>query len=184
MWFKNNTASFCNKESSLGKQIGTEIHNAIEQYILEGKADIESEYPEEVTNALNSFILFRKNNPYIELTMSEVALTSTLYGYNGTIDAPNPPILLDWKSGKCKDKDTPPMYDEHKYQCAAYVYLWNENNPGQLINQAHIVIFAKDKVAYTIYTMNLKEIEACFCNVFLSALQICNYQRNNKTKGN
>jgi len=180
MWFKYHTAKFCDEESRLGKTIGTEIHNAIEQYINTGAAKIESEHPEEVTNALNSFILFRKENPLIKLTLSEVALTSENHKYNGTIDAPNPPILCDWKSGKCKDKNKPPIYNEFKTQCAAYVMIWNENNPSDWINTAYIVVLAKDKVSYNIHTMDWNEINNQFDEVFLSALKIKNYEIRQK----
>ena len=180
MWFKFNTAKFCNEESAKGKLVGTQIHDAIEQYILTGTANVDSEYADEVTNALNSFIQFRKDFPDIELKLSEVALTSMTYGFNGTIDAPNPPVLIDWKTGNAKDDDTPKIYDEHKYQVAAYVCLWNENNPDAPINQAQIVCFAKDKVAYSRYVMEMDEINDCFNKVFLPCLSIFNYQKGVK----
>lgn len=186
MWFKFNTAKFCNEESKRGREAGTDIHKAIEQYILTGEASISTEYNEEVMNGLNSFILFRKENPELKLTLSEVPLTSEKYGYNGTIDAPSPPRLFDWKGGNCKDKEKPPIYDEMKYQVASYVRLWNENNirtPDKFINEAYIVVLAKDKVAYNLYKMDEQEIEDCFTQAFLPALKIYNYQRTTKTKG-
>jgi len=182
-WFKFNTAKFCNEESNKGKLVGTQIHDAIEQYILNGSASVESEYAEEVNNALQSFILFKKENPEIELSMSEIRLTSEEYKYNGTIDAPNPPYLVDWKSGKAKDDPSPKIYDEYKYQVSAYVYLWNECNPDNLINQAHIVSLAKDKVGYGLYTMEEEEIKESFNEVFLSCLKILNYQEKEKKNG-
>jgi hypothetical protein len=178
-WFKVNTAEFCNRESAKGKKVGTQIHDAIEQHILTGTASIDSEYADEVMNALNSFILFKKENPSIELKLSEVALTSEKYGFNGTIDAPNPPLLIDWKTGNAKDDDAPKIYDEHKYQVSAYVFLWNELNDVK-IDSAKIVCFAKDKVAYSIYDMEYPEIEQCFINVFLPCLSIYNYQKGVK----
>ncbi len=179
-WFKYNTAEFCNKESSKGKLVGTQIHDAIEQYITTGKASVDSEYADEVLNALNSFILFRKEHPEFELKLSEIPLTSEVHKYNGTIDAPSPPILMDWKSGTAKDKDAPAIYDEHKTQCSAYVYLWNELHPDQLIDTTYIVSFAKDKVAYGMYKMEKQEIEEQFNEVFLSALRIKNYELKQK----
>lgn len=175
-WFKLNTAEFCNRESSKGKKVGTQIHDAIQQYILTGTSSIDSEYADEVMNALNSFILFKKENPSIELKLSEVALTSEKYGFNGTIDAPNPPLLIDWKTGNAKDDDAPKIYDEHKYQVSAYVFLWNELNEAK-IDSAKIVCFAKDKVAYSVYDMEYPEIQGCFVSVFLPCLSIYNYQK-------
>jgi len=179
-WFKANTAEFCNRKSSLGKKIGSEIHNSIEQYIKTGSAKVESEHPEEVTNALNSFILFRKENPLIQLSLAETPLTSEQYQYNGTIDALSPPMLCDWKSGEAKDKEKPVIYDEAKSQVAAYVHLWNENNLDNQILTAHIVALAKDKIAYNIYTMEKEEIDEWFNEVFLSALKIKNYETKQK----
>lgn len=176
MWFKFNTVKFCNDESNKGKLIGKQIHEGIEEYIKTGKASVKSEYASEVTNALNSFMLFRAEHPDIEFDLTEVALTSEKHKFNGTIDAPNPPILVDWKTSNAKDKDAPDIYDEYKYQVSAYVNLWNECNENH-INTAYIVSLAKDKVAYGLYKMEEKEIMECFNEVFLSALKILNYKR-------
>lgn len=176
IWFKRNTEQYCNEKSSLGKKIGKEIHNVIEQFILSGTTEFETEHPEEVGNALGSFGEFRKDYPDLELKSAEVALTSEKYQFNGTIDCPCPPILVDWKTSEAKDKDKPVIYDEYKYQVAAYVYLWNENN-DEKIDKAYIVAIAKDKVAYNCYEMEKQEIEDCFHKVFLSCLKISTYQK-------
>lgn len=181
-WFLSNTREYCNRMSKAGKQAGTDTHNAIQQYIENGIAKIESAYPDEVSNALNSFILFRKENPDILLSLSEVALTSEKYKYNGTIDAPHPPMLGDWKTSNCKDKDKPDIYPEYKTQVAGYVYLWNENYPEKPIENAYIVALAKDKVAYNLYKMDRYEIEDEFNCMFLSSLTIWNYQHKKKGK--
>ena len=175
-WFKTNTIEFINKASAKGKAIGTATHEAISHYILTGEAKIETEWPDEVTNALRSFILFRKENPELKLSLSEEALTSEVYKFNGTLDAPCPPILYDWKSCEKKDKEELPEYAEWKYQCSAYVKLWNEHHPENPINSACIVAIAKDTVAYKKIEMNEREIEDCFNEVFLSVLRIYNYQ--------
>lgn len=177
MWYRVNTPQFINEAMAKGKLIGTQTHDCISQYILTGKAEIQSEYPDQVTNALKSFILFTKENPEIKLTLSEQPLTSKIYGYNGTIDAPCPPILYDWKTTEKKDKDKPPIYDEAKVQTAAYMFLWNENYPSTLIENACIVSLAKDCVCYDKYWMDFKEAKDRFKEVFLPALQIYNYQR-------
>ena len=130
MWFKMNTLEFCNKASGKGKIVGTDIHKAIENYILTGQATVESQYPDEVTCALHSFVKFRKEYPQIKLKWSEQALTSEIHKFNGTIDCiaeiDGTPVILDWKSGEAKQKDAPVIYDEYKYQVAAYVNLYNE----------------------------------------------------------
>jgi len=184
-WFKVNTIQFINEESSKGKLIGTQIHEVIQQYIETRKAKIDTEYADEVTNALSSFIMFTKENPNIKLKRSELPLTSEQYKYNGTIDCTAEDdgmlILADWKTGKCKDKVSPDIYDEYLYQVASYVYLYNEVNKTNIEN-ALIVAVAKDKVAYNTRMMNKEEIDGCFNEVFLPALRILNYQRNSKRK--
>ena len=183
IWFKVNTAKFCNEASEKGKLIGTQIHEAIENYILKNKVAVETEYAPEVANALKSFMLFRQEHLEITLEWSEVMLTSDIHGYNGTMDCRavrnSIPIILDWKSGECKKKDTPTIYDEHKTQVAAYVKAYNEVNNAD-IQTAIIVCFAKDRVAYALYEMGKEEIDDQFNEVFLSALKIYNYQRRTK----
>lgn len=176
-WFKMNSLKFITNATNKGKTIGTQTHEAIEDYINTGKAKVESEYPDEVINALNSFMLFKKENSQFELKLSEKALVHETYKYNGTIDAPNPPDLLDWKTSECKKLDKPPIYDEWKYQVSAYVHLWNHNNPDRLIDKAHIVAIAKDKVAYNLYTIYEEEINDLFNQVFLPCLNILKYQK-------
>lgn len=178
-WFKFNTIKFINDATTKGKLIGTQTHEAIEHYINTGEAKIETEYPDEVTFALKSFIKFRKDRPDLEIKSSEIALVSNIHKFNGTIDAPQPPNLFDWKTGEAKSEESPKIWDEWKYQASAYAYLWNENNPENLINKVFIVAIAKDKVAYSICEMKNSEIEDCFNHVFLSCLKILKYQKRN-----
>ncbi len=179
MWFKFNTAQFCTEASEKGKIIGSQIHEAIENYILKNKVEVSTEYSKEVTNVLKGFMLFQKEHPEITLEWSEVMLTSKIHGYNGTMDCQanrnSIPIILDWKSGECKKKDIPPIYDEHKYQTAAYVKAYNEVNNSD-IQVAIIICFAKDKIAYALYEMDKEEIDGCFNEVFLPCLKIWNFQ--------
>ena len=181
MWFKFNTLEYCNKASGKGKVVGTDIHKAIENYMLTGQATVESQYPDEVTCALHSFVKFRKDYPHFKLQLSEQALTSEIHKFNGTIDCiaeiDGMPVILDWKSGEAKKKECPIIYDEYKYQVSAYVHLYNEINPGKFIDTAIIVSIAKDKVCYQTYQMNRQEIDDCFNEVFLPALRIYNYQK-------
>jgi len=183
MWYKYNTAKFCDEKSAKGKEIGTQLHEAIENYVLNNKVEIETNYAEEVTNALKGFMQFRKDHPEITLEWSEEMLTSKVHGYNGTMDCKairnNKAVILDWKTGEAKKKDTPAIYDEYRYQVAAYVKAYNEVH-GENVEEAIIVSFAKDKVAYTFCEMGKEEIEECFTEAFLPALKIWNYQKKVK----
>ena len=178
MWFKYNTAKFCDEKSNKGKLIGKQIHEAIQSFIETGTAKIETEHEEEVTNALKSFMLFRSENKDI-LKRAELPLTSEKYKFNGTIDCIGEGIMFDWKTGEAKDNDKPKIYDEWKYQVAAYVNLYNEVN-GTDIQEARIVAIAKDKISYDVYSMDKQEIDDCFSRAFLPCLAILNYQKQQK----
>lgn len=186
-WFKFNTPRFIKDKSDKGKLIGTQIHEAIHTYIETGKTKIETEYPDEVTNALKSFMLFRKEHPEITLKNAEMALTSGIHHYNGTLDCEaernGAPILLDWKTGEAKEKEYPTIYDEYKYQVSAYDKLFEEIK--QIKPMADIIVsLAKDKVAYNLYEMTREETGEYFNEIFLSALRILNCQRKYRKEKN
>jgi CRISPR/Cas system-associated exonuclease Cas4 (RecB family) len=184
-WFKYHTAQFCDEKSNKGKLIGTQIHEAIENYILKNEVKVDTAYPEEVTYALKSFMLFRKERPEITMEWSEIMLTSDQHKFNGTLDCVAKigeiSMILDWKSGEAKSKDVPDIYDEFKYQVAAYITAYNEIKKTN-IDKALIVSFAKDKIAYNTYEMGKEEIADCF-EVFLACLKIYNYQKKEKNYG-
>lgn len=175
-WFKRTPYAQIIEESNRGKKVGTEIQ-VIQDYIEKGSAKIETVDVEEVSNALNSFILFKKENPHIILKRSEVEKTSDDYFFNGTIDAlaevNSEVVLLDWKSGKCGKNDKPPIYDSYKTQCAAYCHLMG-------LTKAIIVSVAKDAIAYDTYEMTKEEIHGEFNEVFLPLLTIWNYKNQKK----
>ena len=179
-WFKFNTPQFIKEKSEKGKLIGTQIHEAIHTYIETNQTKVETQYAEEVSNVLKSFMLFRKERPEIILKNAEMALTSEKHKYNGTLDCEaavdGVPVIGDWKSSEAKKEEKPVIYAEYKYQVAAYVKLFNEVK-GADIKDAFIVALAKDKVAYSIYEMQSQEIDDCFNEVFLSALKIISYQK-------
>lgn len=182
-WFRMNTPEYIAQASQKGKDIGTATHAAIENYINTGSLAVDTEYPTEVTTALNSFVMFRKDHPEINLKHSELKLTSEVHKFNGTLDlmAEIDGVLVvgDWKTGEAKEAEQPKIYDEHIYQVAAYVKLYNEVNNAS-VDRAFIVSLAKDKVAYNIKFIEKEEIEGSFNEVFLSALRIINYKKGVK----
>ena len=185
-WFKSNTPEYIAKASAKGKNIGTSTHTAIENFIATGSLSVDTEYPEEVTTALKSFAMFRKDHPEIKLQKSELRLTSEKYKFNGTMDIlaeiDGVPVIGDWKSGEAKDKECPKVYDEYVYQVSAYLHLYNEVNSDLVIKpeRCFIVSLAKDKVAYNLKFIEKEEVEASFQEVFLSALRILNYKKGVK----
>lgn len=178
-WFKNNTLAFITKESEEGKLIGRQIHEVIQQHIDKEEVKVETQYGEQVMNALNAFMLFKKEHPEIKLHKAEMAFTSEKYGYNGTLDCiatiKKDIVLFDWKTGKAKDKDIPAIYDEYKYQVAFYVKAFNEIQEEQ-IKRAFILSLAKDKITYNLEEIAIKDIEEMFQEICLPALKIWNYQ--------
>lgn len=186
MWFKWNTAKFCDEESERGKLIGTQIHEAIHSYIQNQEVKVSTAYSQEVINALKGFVEFRKDHPEFILKNAEITLTSELHKFNGTMDVMaernNILIVGDWKTAQAKKKDKPDIYDEYKYQVAAYVKAYNEVNNAN-VNQAFILSLAKDKIAYNLYEMSEQEINECFTEAFLPSLKIFNYQRKEKANG-
>ena len=180
MWFKQNTPQEIAALSKKALAIGSDTHEAIDTYIKTGEIKVDTEYPDQVTNALKSFVLFKTEHPEFVLTLSETPLTSVKYQFNGTIDCPCPPALFDWKSTEKKDKKELPIWDEWYYQTAVYACLWNEINPTQKITTGYVIALAKDCVEYRLVSMTLEEMEAHFENVFLPALKIKQYTRRKK----
>lgn len=181
-WFKKNTLEFINAESAKGREIGTQMHEAIQVHIELNTLKVDTQYPNEITNALKSFMLFKKECPQIKLKKAEVKLTSEKFGLNGTLDCvadDGEEAIADWKSGKCGDDIKPPIYDEYVYQVAGYTQLYNEVNKTA-IKKAYIIVFAKDKVAYNIREVNGEEIVGSFNNVILPLLQIWQYKHKEK----
>lgn len=180
MWFKMNTPEELARLTKKALSIGTATHEAIDTYIKTGEIKVETEYPDEVTNALKSFVKFRQEHPEFNLTLAEIALTSKKHEFNGTIDCPCPPLLFDWKSTEKKDKKELPLWDEWKWQTATYACLWNELNPTCPITTGYVVALAKDCIEYRLEKMELDEMEGYFNNIFLPALQIKQFTRRKK----
>lgn len=179
-WYKVNTIKFINDEMKRAKEIGTQIHKAIEMLINGEEVKFETDYNEEVMNVLRGYMLFKKENPSIKMSLSELKLTSEKHKFNGTMDVLSEidgiPIIGDFKTGKAKDKEKPDIYDEYKIQVSAYCYLYNEVNNTN-IDRAYILSMAKDKIAYNLEFLDKETIECSFNEVFLPSLRILNYQR-------
>lgn len=176
MWFKINTPEFIKIESEKGKLIGTQLHSAIQSHIELNEVKVETTYPDEITNALKSFMLFKKEHPEIKLKKAEIKMTSLIYQCNGTMDVEaeidNIIKIGDWKSGNAKDEDKPKIYDEYIAQLSAYLKFYNELYNKE-VEEGFIAVFAKDKVAYNYRLIPKEEIDLCFNEIFLPALKIC-----------
>ena len=195
IWFKVNTAEFCDAKSKAGREAGTDIHALIEKNINAVELKIETKYPEEVQFAMKSFFLFKKEHPEIKLKLSEIPGTSVKHGFNFTIDCmaemPSEFVIGDWKTGDClkenkktgetTDKGKPTIYDEYLYQVSAYVKGYNELSLAN-VTKAFIVCFSKDTVAYNLQWLSSIEIDEYFNEAFLPALTICKLQKRKKAE--
>ncbi|MDR3111795.1 MAG: PD-(D/E)XK nuclease family protein [Elusimicrobiota bacterium] len=194
MWYKHNTAAFCDAESKKGREIGTQIHTLIQNYIEGKEPKIETIYDSEIKTVVESFALFRKEYPDYKLVRAEQSLFNKEYKYNGTLDCIATRqlglkknkmelyVILDWKTGKCKENDKPPLYDEYFAQVAAYVKACEEIEKLG-VNQvpvAALAVFAKDKVGYNFQLIAMDEIDFYFNEFFLPALKIWNTQEKMK----
>jgi hypothetical protein len=173
MWFKFNTPEFIKTESAKAKEIGTQLHEAIQSHIELNELKVETQYPDEITNALKSFMLFKKECPQIKLKKAEVKMTSESLKVNGTLDClgnDGEEVILDWKSGNAKDDIKPPIYDEYVIQVAAYVALYNETHNAN-IKKAYILALAKDKITYNLEAIK-PELLVMGEKIFLRCLEI------------
>jgi hypothetical protein len=184
-WFKNNTKEHCDKESQEAKDAGTSLHESIE-YVIKNGCTQEAIAHEQMiyeSNQLESpegLISFRSfqryliDYPHYTYDECEIQLTSELYSYNGTIDCLGKsgntiPVIFDWKTGKAGKNQGPHIYDEYCIQAAAYAHLLEEMK-GIKVEEAAIVSFAKDKLGYTVRTLNKRELFFLFDGLFLQVL--------------
>ena len=110
-----NDARFAYKTvSKEALDVGTEVHNAIEDYLKSGNRRYTQEDNEQVDNAFNAFIDWSK-----EVDLKPIALEKTVYGngWAGTMDflgyMNDKLYVIDYKTSKA-------FYPEMRYQVAAY----------------------------------------------------------------
>lgn len=184
-WFKFNTAKFCDEESNRGKEIGRILHEAFQAHIELQEVRIETIYPDEVTNALKGFMLFKKENPQIKLKKAEIQMTSETYAINGTLDCLGKEgdeiCIVDWKNSKAGKKEKPVIYPEYLWQVSGYSMVYEDIYKVK-IESAYVIVFAKDKVAYSLQKIERKEIEAHFENIILPCIKIYYHQKKCEIK--
>ena len=148
--------------------IGTIAHALIEADIKGIKLDVSEYAPADVDKAENAYLAWLewKNNFHLKTIASEIQLVSEKNLYGGTLDwvvRNNDSIwLVDFKSSKG-------IYDEMRYQIAAYQALYNENYPEQPIEQCHLIKLGKEDGAFEHhqFTDLSKELE-----IFMHCLQV------------
>lgn len=124
--------------------IGTVTHYLIECDIKDEKPDLEDFSPSVLKKAKIAFGAFRdwRKTYRVKTVDCECELVSEKYLYGGKLDwvatdAAGHLLLLDVKTSKG-------IYEEHKYQLAAYWQLWEENHPDKPIAKASIIKLDKE----------------------------------------
>ena len=128
--------------------IGTIAHAMIEADIKGEKFDPSDYAPNDVDKAENAYLAWLqwKDNFHLKTIASERQLVSETYRFGGALDwvVKNGDAiwLVDFKSSK-------DIYEEMRYQLAAYEQLWNENHPDQKISRCHIVRLGKEDGSFS-----------------------------------
>jgi hypothetical protein len=194
-WYINNTKEFIEEETKKAKEIGSQIHELIEKHIKGEMPEISPLHYEETKNAALSFLEFKKKYSSLTFLETEIQLTHSSIFYNGTIDAiardsDGNTVLLDWKTGKCKDESAPPFYETMLLQVAAYMALLCDNRSNNKNAYALIVSMGKDKVGYDVLKVAYTQL-SLFFNAFVNVLEIYtrlkvvkNFIRENKNGTN
>lgn len=122
--------------------IGTCAHYLIECEIKNEKPDLSEFSPailDKSENAYLAWMEWKDTFGKIETVASELALICNTFG--GTLDwvvkKDDNYILVDFKSSKS-------IFPEMVYQLAAYIYLWNINNPDKEIKESYILRIGKE----------------------------------------
>jgi RecB family exonuclease len=175
-WYINNTKEFIDEELRKAKDVGSQIHELIEKYIKGETPEISTQYYEETKNAALSFLEFKKAYPTLNFLETEVSLTHSAAHYNGTIDAiakdsDGNTVLLDWKTGKCKDEIAPPFYETMLLQVSAYMALLCDDRGNNKDAYALVISLGKDKVGYNVMKIPYVQLYLFF-NVFIKALEL------------
>lgn len=144
-------------EKKAAGTVGTAAHAMIEMAIS-GKfvkcplEDDDTSSREMIEATWNAFRQFEEWQDKVNLGViaQEIQLVSEKHRFGGTPDAvgyigkkERHLSLLDWKTGNA-------IYSDHICQVAAYVLLWNENNPDNPITGGcHIIRISKDHGVFT-----------------------------------
>jgi hypothetical protein len=130
--------------------IGSAVH-AMADLDLKGRPDKEIEKVaqgaglcrDDYDKAMRAFLQFRKwrINCHVQPIALELSLVSELHQYGGTPDCI---ALINSKLSLVEFKTSAKPYADHLVAMAAHAALWNENNPGRLIEAFHWIGLPKD----------------------------------------
>ena len=154
--------------------IGTVAHYLVECHIKNEPQDLEDYPPRVVKTAWVAYKAFEDwcSTNKVETLACEEELVSEKYLFGGKIDwvardAAGRVLLLDIKTSKG-------IYEEHKYQLAAYRAVWDEVHPDMKIDKAAIIKLDKVTGEFSYHPFDLlnKEFE-----IFLHLRDIYSMQK-------
>ena len=102
-----------NQQSKDARELGSEIHGAIESFFLTG--NFNPEFTDEVL-ATNKALTTRYGN---QKWLAERSVTHSL-GYGGKVDLHSADVIVDYKTKDFDENNLPKGYDEQCMQLAAY----------------------------------------------------------------
>lgn len=148
------------------RDVGSEIHNWINQWILGKNPEMPSE--KRVLNGITAFLKFQKENQ-LKWVESERCVYSRKYNYVGFLDAiamkGKKRILVDFKSSNG-------IYPEMILQVAGYQIAWEEET-GKRIDESIILQFHKETGEFNVKTLDDNDKERK--KAFLAALTLVKY---------
>jgi hypothetical protein len=131
------------KQSKEAKDVGTEIHAWISEWIKTRKVPIPERL--EVKNGINAFMQFQDAHK-VKWLESERLVYSKKHKYPGTADAigkiGKDLILFDFKSTKPSSVSPDGIYPEHSIQAAGYQIAWEEETGKKM---AYRIVIALHK---------------------------------------
>lgn len=139
---------------------GTLAHEMVEAYIKElPEPDMAKHYEKVVSLARQGFENYLRwaENNRIKIVQQETPLVSELYQFGGTLDAigidsQGKLCLLDWKTSSG-------IFLDFLLQLAAYMILWDENNPKKKLDGGyHMLRFSKNNADFHHHYWNELEL--------------------------
>jgi hypothetical protein len=150
--------------------VGTVAHAGVEADLHGEPWDLDDlpifgEQKKQVERCLSAWREWRDQTS-LEMVASEVALTSKVHGYGGTLDVASVGRhrgIIDLKTGGC--------YPEHLMQVRAYGELWNEANPGKPIEEYHLLRLGKEDGSFHHHRWDAETMEPAW-RAFQAALKV------------
>lgn len=148
------------KVSGKAADIGTIAHYMVECFLKAKEPDLDDYSNANIRKAKVAFGAFKEwwEGSDLKIIAVEEQMSSKRMLCGGTIDC----IALSQKTGAIRlidVKTSKGVYDEHKYQLAAYWAMWDENKPKLQIATAHIIQLDKLTGNSSFYTYDDLSVE-------------------------